>query len=146
MPKAATANRKPPRTKRAARRQTCYQGWRKSGLYRNMLQVAAGYREAGLPGVAAFVDAVRLEARPDLTMGDLLELREVAMTLCVNAIFVLAELGRPEWIERRETHLTQMTATGIGGVVAGAAAVRKVMKFAGDPPAEAKRVRKKTVK
>lgn len=143
MPKSELTRRTPPRTKRVS----CYEGWKKSPLHKNMVQVVAGYRKAGLPGVAEFVDAVRRSPGRDLTMGDYLELQEVAMTLCVNAVFVLAELGLPEWIERRESHLKKMDAEESPGVAAAAAAVRTVMKFGADwravksvPPA--KRTRK----
>ncbi len=146
MAKAATTNRKPPRTKRIS----CYEGWKSGGLNKNLAQAAAGYRKAGLPGMAMVVNGVRDDAHPDMTFSDLMELQDTAMVVCVNAVFVLAELGLPEWIKRRETHLKRMEAVALDPndpraakrYAKHAAAIRKAMKFADGPPPKAKRARK----
>ena len=135
-----------------AKRINCYQALNKSGLLKNLTDVAAGYRKAGMPGLSALVTAIRRDAKPGMTFSDMMEFQDVAHTLCAVAIFALADLGYPAWIKRREAHLKKMevskgsrtqTPREAAAWVKTVADIRAAMKFPDGPPAKAKRVAKK---
>ena len=142
----------PPKRAKTAKRIACHAAVKKSGLYLNLKQVVAGYKKAGLPGMAVAVEGVLADVKSGMTLGDMTEFTDTARILCASAIYTLADLGQPEWIKRREQRIKQMEAVEANthytekecaAYAAHAAKIRRKMNFPDGPPVKVRAKKKK---
>jgi hypothetical protein len=128
-------------TRGPKKRVNCYAALKKCGLLKNLKQVATGYRQIGMPGLAEVVEGLHRDAKPGMGYFEFKEFYEQAHWVCGMAIFALADMGLPAWIKRREAHLKKMAAERpTDDETAGAewdaqiAAIRSKMRFADGSP------------